>query len=83
MMSDAATLAAIAIKSHDTEIRIKKAEDLLRHNEAIMALTIEGSGTGIWDRDIQTNQINYSNGWKAILGYSPIEVSNRIEVNVP
>ncbi len=74
-----AALASIAIEQHAAAIRIKKAEDALLQNETIMALAIEGSNTGIWDRNIQTNQINYSNGWKAILGYAATEVGNRIE----
>ena len=45
----------------------------------IMALAIEGSGTGLWDRDVTTGEIRYSPGWKAILGYQPHELSTRIE----
>ncbi|MFL9927341.1 diguanylate cyclase [Herbaspirillum lusitanum] len=46
---------------------------------ARMALAIEGSGTGIWDRNAVTGEIHYSQGWKAILGYEDWELSNRIE----
>ncbi len=79
LIDAAAALASIAIARHDAEARIKKAEDALRNNETIMALAIEGSQTGIWDRNIQAHQINYSNGWKAMLGYSPHEIGNRLE----
>ncbi|MFC7297757.1 sensor domain-containing diguanylate cyclase [Herminiimonas aquatilis] len=78
-INNAAVLASIAIAHHDAEARIRKAEDALRNNETIMALAIDGSQTGIWDRNIQTNQINYSNGWKAMLGYSPHEISSHLE----
>ncbi|WP_245200367.1 PAS domain-containing protein [Herbaspirillum sp. LeCh32-8] len=44
-----------------------------------MALAIEGSGTGIWDRNAVTGEIYYSRGWKAILGYEDWELSNHIE----
>ena len=44
-----------------------------------MALAISGSGTGIWDRDLSSDRIHYSAGWKAMLGYADHEVSNRIE----
>ena len=43
-----------------------------------MALAIDGSGIGIWDRNVQTNEIHYSVGWKAILGYSDSEIGNRL-----
>lgn len=45
----------------------------------VMALAIEGSGTGLWDRDVVTGDIRYSPGWKAILGYRADELSDRIE----
>ncbi|MBB2177210.1 sensor domain-containing diguanylate cyclase [Gluconacetobacter johannae] len=44
-----------------------------------MAQAIAGSGTGIWDRNIATGEIRYSQGWAELLGYRPDEVSNRIE----
>jgi diguanylate cyclase (GGDEF)-like protein/PAS domain S-box-containing protein len=49
-----------------------------RANEERMALAIEGSGTGIWDRDVTTGIIEYSPGWKAILGYGVDEISHFI-----
>lgn len=62
-----------------TDARITKAGNILSENETIMALAIEGSGTGIWDRNISTGKIHYSAGWKAILGYKDSEIGNRIE----
>ncbi|MFZ6758030.1 sensor domain-containing diguanylate cyclase [Undibacterium sp. Ji50W] len=62
--------------------KIQAAHDASRKSHANMmrmALAIEGSATGIWDRDIQSGEIHYSPGWKAILGYADHEVSNRIE----
>ena len=44
-----------------------------------LELAIEGSGTGIWDRDIVTGKIHYSRGWKALLGYAETDLSNGIE----
>ncbi len=44
-----------------------------------MALAIQGSGTGIWDRDLIKGQIHYSTAWKAMLGYAEDEISTRIE----
>ncbi len=45
----------------------------------IWALAIEGSGTGVWDRNAVTGEIRYSASWHAILGYQDAELSNRIE----
>jgi diguanylate cyclase (GGDEF)-like protein/PAS domain S-box-containing protein len=53
--------------------------DALRTQESLLTLAIEGSGTGIWDRDVVTGEIHYSAGWKAILGYAEDELTTRIE----
>ncbi|MBB2203872.1 sensor domain-containing diguanylate cyclase [Gluconacetobacter takamatsuzukensis] len=45
----------------------------------VMALAIQGSGTGIWDRDVVTGTIRYSAGWVELLGYDHDELSTRIE----
>lgn len=37
---------------------------------------IEGSGDGIWDWDIHTNQTFFSKRWKSMLGYDPDEIAN-------
>jgi diguanylate cyclase (GGDEF)-like protein/PAS domain S-box-containing protein len=72
---DASLLAGIAIERDAAEARIAAAES----SKTIMTLAIEGSGTGIWDRNIAAGTIDYSEGWKAILGYAGAEVGNRIE----
>lgn len=43
-----------------------------------MALAIAGSGTGIWDRNAVTGEIEYSPGWKALLGYDENELTRNI-----
>ncbi|RQH02135.1 diguanylate cyclase [Paraburkholderia dinghuensis] len=53
--------------------------EALRIRERLLTLAIAGSGTGIWDRDVVTGEIQYSTGWKAILGYTDDELTNRIE----
>ena len=43
------------------------------------ALAIEGSGTGIWNRNVQTGEIAYSSTWKSMLGYAADDPMDRIE----
>jgi diguanylate cyclase (GGDEF)-like protein/PAS domain S-box-containing protein len=43
-----------------------------------LALAIEGSGMGVWDRDVPKGEIYYSSDWKAILGYSDTEIGSSI-----
>ncbi|MDB5840930.1 MAG: hypothetical protein JWQ23_2882 [Herminiimonas sp.] len=77
-IADVTALASIAIERSIAEVRIENVVASLRESETRMALAIEGSGTGIWDRDVVTGEIHYSKGWKAILGYTESELSNWI-----
>ncbi|HEY9281303.1 MAG TPA: diguanylate cyclase [Eoetvoesiella sp.] len=77
-LSDLGSLAAAIVERDLADAQLKSQENLLRERERRMALAIEGSGTGIWDRNVETNEIYYSTSWKAILGYSDSEVSNLI-----
>lgn len=44
-----------------------------------IALAVEGSGTGIWERNVVSGEIQYFDGWAEMLGYRPDEISSRIE----
>lgn len=72
-------LAILASERQLAQVRIKKIEKLLFEGYARMSLAIDGSGTGIWDRNISTGEMHYSTGWKALFGYAEEEISNRIE----
>ena len=76
---DMARLIAITVERNQLKSHLRQEAEDLRESEKRMALAIAGSGTGIWDRNIQANEIHYSDGWKALLGYAPEEVSNLIE----
>lgn len=78
-LRDLARLAAISAERDRLKSRLRTEAEALRESERRMALAIEGSGTGIWDRDLRTDEIHYSDGWKSILGYTANEVSNLIE----
>ncbi len=51
----------------------------MRERAQWLALAVAGSGTGIWDRNVVTGEIRYSAAWKAILGYTENELTDRIE----
>lgn len=75
---DLARLATALIEGDITEEMLRREELVLRESERRMALALAGSGTGIWDRDVPANEIHYSEGWKAMLGYAEDEVGNQI-----
>jgi diguanylate cyclase (GGDEF)-like protein/PAS domain S-box-containing protein len=61
---------------------LAKLRDRVKELEAgaeLMTLALAGSGTGVWDRNVVTGEIDYSPAWKAMLGYEEHDLSNRIE----
>jgi diguanylate cyclase (GGDEF)-like protein/PAS domain S-box-containing protein len=40
---------------------------------------IDGSGLGVWDRNVSTGEIRYSRSWFAILGYQDVPLLSHIE----
>lgn len=82
VQQELASLVANLLQHKQEQLQVQQAQALAQQSQASMlrmALAIEGSATGIWDRDIRAGQIHYSPGWKAILGYTDAEISNRIE----
>lgn len=55
------------------------AEAALRESEERWQLAIQGSNEGIWDWDIKSNRVFYSQSWKTILGYGDEELPNQID----
>jgi PAS domain S-box-containing protein len=70
----------IGYQGSDTTItkRIQLMEELKQQRERY-ELAINGSNDGIWDWNIQTNEIFFSDRWKAQLGYQPDEIKHDFE----
>jgi PAS domain S-box-containing protein len=49
-------------------------EDALKESEFRWKFAIEGSGDGVWDWNIQTEEVRYSMRWKEMLGYSETDI---------
>jgi len=82
MQPELASLITNLLQHAQHQQQNRQAQALAEQSQASMlrmALAIEGSATGIWDRDIQAGQIHYSPGWKAILGYADSEITGSIE----
>ena len=82
VLHELASLIANLVQHKHDQQKIQQAQVLAGQSQASMqrmALAIQGSGTGIWDRDVPAGQIHYSPGWKAILGYADSEITGRIE----
>jgi diguanylate cyclase (GGDEF)-like protein/PAS domain S-box-containing protein len=49
---------------------LQQREASLRESESRWKFAIEGSGDGVWDWNLETDDSKYSPRWKAILGYA-------------
>jgi PAS domain S-box-containing protein len=56
--------------------RQKKMEEQLRQNEERLSFAMEGSGSGVWDWNMQINESIYSKTWKSMLGYEEDEITS-------
>ncbi len=45
----------------------------------VVSLAIAGTRTGVWDYDVERNEVRYSSGWCEILGYRPEDISTALE----
>lgn len=75
LLEELVQLAAAALQAEQRESALKLQVAVLRESQDRLALAIDNSGTGVWDRDVLNNQIHYSAGWKALLGYEAHELT--------
>ena len=54
----------------------KQAEEALRDSEYRWKFAIEGSGDGVWDVNVQTQEATYSKRWKEMLGLETEKLTN-------
>ena len=57
----------------------KSTEQALRASEERWKFALEGAGDGVWDRNMQTDEVLYSKRYKEMLGYADDEFPNRRE----
>ncbi len=60
--------------SHKNITERKQMEKALSDSEFLWKFALEGSGDGVWDRNIQNHQTSYSRRWKEMLGYTEDEI---------
>ena len=57
----------------------RKIEQAILENEERWRSAIEGSNQGLWDWNLETNEVYFSKLWKEMLGYSEEDIPNKLE----
>jgi diguanylate cyclase (GGDEF)-like protein/PAS domain S-box-containing protein len=69
----------VAMARIKCQVAGKRLSTQLRTSEMRYFLSAQGANDGLWDWDLQTNRIYYSERWKSILGLEPNDVGDRPE----
>lgn len=72
VIEQTAALASIAIEKNNTDNALKRSEERWQ-------FALEGSSDGVWDWNVETNEVFFSNRFKEMLGYKANEMSNHLD----
>ena len=67
-----------AVVSFQDVTELRRSAQALKESEERFAAAIDGSGDGLWDWNIPAGKVFYSNNWKAMIGYSPEELTSEL-----
>ncbi|GAB1541039.1 hypothetical protein NUACC21_37090 [Scytonema sp. NUACC21] len=74
-----AAMEALCQLNQELELRVEQRTSALRESEERWQLALRGSNDGIWDWNLQTNQVFFSPRWKEMRGFAEDEIGNDLE----
>jgi PAS domain S-box-containing protein len=73
----------LAVSLHEMELmqqeRAKINADKLQELNANLSLVLQASELGVWDWNLETNEVTYDKRWCEILGYSSSEIEHKLQ----
>ncbi|MCZ6917099.1 MAG: EAL domain-containing protein [Gemmatimonadetes bacterium] len=79
VVRDAANNPIGIVTTCDDITQRQVAERALRESEERYALALRGANDGLWDWNLETDEVYYSDRWKSMLGYGDSEIESRPE----
>ncbi len=67
-----------AIERHRVAAELDRRTNELAASEERFELALSGSAAGLWDWNLRTNKVFFSDRFKALLGYDPLEFPNEV-----
>lgn len=58
---------------------LRKQKQQLEDSEFRWKFAVDGSGNGLWDWNIKTNEVYFSKGWKEMLGFEDDEIKGSLD----
>ncbi|MEB3884916.1 PAS domain S-box protein [Lyngbya sp. CCY1209] len=75
---EAGNLVSILSLGQDITERTR-AQEALQESEERWQLALRGNNDGIWDWNVETDEVFFSARWKEMLGYADSEIPNQLE----